>query len=137
MRAATRPKAIGAVQKVLLIDRFQQHRHRSLDNLILEGGCAEGALTPVLLLDPDALDGRGLVASAAQTLMQVPQVLVQVFGIRRRRHPVNPWGTRLTRVAVCLPQKVFVDQVGQGREYPRRSAGRLCRNALKCWGDGW
>src|SRR5262245_34328128 len=137
MRAATRPKAIGAVQKVLLGDRFQQHRHRSLDNLILECGCADWALTPVLLLDPDALDGRGLVASAAQTFMQVTQVLVKVFGVRLRCHPVNPWGTRLTRVAVRLPQKVFIDQMGQGREYPRRIAGRLCRNALKFWCDGW
>src|SRR5713226_7574554 len=36
MGAASPPKAIGAVLKVLLIDRFQQHRHRSLDNFVLE-----------------------------------------------------------------------------------------------------
>ena len=88
-----RSKAIGAGQEVLLGERFQQHRHRSLDDLILERGFADWALTPVVLLDPDALDGRCLGASAAQTLMQVAQILVQVFGLRLRCDPVNAWGT--------------------------------------------
>ena len=92
MRAATRSKAIGAVREVLLVDRFEQHHYRSLDDLILERGFADWALTPVLLLDPDALDGRGLVASVAQTLMQIAQILVKVCGIRLRCDPVNPWG---------------------------------------------
>jgi hypothetical protein len=137
MRAAPRSKAIGAVQEVLLVDRFEQHHYRSLDDLILERGFADGTLTPVVLLDPDALDGRCLVASAAQTLMQVAQILVKVFGIRLRCHPVNARGTGLARVTVCLPQKVLIDQGGQGREYPRGVAGCLCRNALKFWCDGW
>src|SRR5262249_7750939 len=137
MRAAPRSKAIGAVQKVLLVDRFEQHRYRSLDDLILERGFANGALTPVFLLDPDPLDGRGLVASVPQTLMQIAQMLVQVFGICLRCDPVNARGTGLARVTVCLPQKVLIDQVGQGREYPLRVAGRLCCNALKFWCDGW
>ena len=67
--------------KVLLVDRFQQHRHRSLDDLVLERRLADRALSPVVLLDPDALYGRRLVASTAQTLVQVAQVLVEVLGI--------------------------------------------------------
>ncbi len=69
--------------------------------------------------------------------MQIAQILVKVFGICLRCDPVNARGTGLARVTVCLPQKVLGDQVGQGREYPRRFAGRLCRNALKFWCDGW
>src|SRR5262245_27133014 len=109
MRAATRSKAIGAVQEVLLVDRFEQPHDRSLDDLIFERGFANGALTPVFLLDPDALDRRCLVASAAQTRMQVAQVLVKVFGIRLRCDPVNARGTGLARVTVCLPQEVLID----------------------------
>jgi hypothetical protein len=131
------PRGLVCLHSVLLVDRFQQHRHRLLDDLLLDREFADWALTPGLRLDPDALDGRGMVGSAAQTLMQVPPVLGKVFGVRRRCHPVNPWDTRLTRVAVRLPHKVFIDQEGQGREYPRRIAGRLCRNALQCWCDGW
>jgi hypothetical protein len=48
-----------------------------------------------------------------------------------------PHSTGTRPAAVCLPQKVLIDQVGQGREYPRGVAGRLCRNALKFWCDGW
>src|SRR5215470_17608020 len=103
MRAATRSKAIGAVQEVLLVDRFQQHHDRSLDDLILERGFADWTLTPVFLLDPDTLDGRGLVASAAQARMQIAQILVEVFGIRLRCDPVNARGTGLARVTICLP----------------------------------
>jgi len=103
--AATRSKAIGAVQEVLRVDRFEQHRYRSLDDLSLARGCADWALTPVFLLDPDALDGRCLGASAAQTLMQIAQILVKVFGLRLRCDPVNARGTGLARVTVCLPQK--------------------------------
>jgi hypothetical protein len=137
MRAATRSKAIGAGQAVLRVERFEPHHYRSLDDLILERGCADRALTPVFLLEPAALAGRGLVASAAQTRMQIAQILVKVFGIRLRCAPVNARGTGLTRVTVCLPQNGLIEQVGQGREYPRRGAGRLCRKALKFWCDGW
>ena len=49
MGAASPPKAIGAVLKVLLLDRFQQHRHRSLDNLVLERRFPNRALAPIVL----------------------------------------------------------------------------------------
>ena len=42
MRRATRPKAVRAVQKVLLVDRLQHHRHRPLKHLVLEGRDADG-----------------------------------------------------------------------------------------------
>src|SRR5262245_19097183 len=64
MRAATRSKAIRAVVEVLLVDRFEQHRDRSLDNLVLEHWLADRALAPVVLLDPDTLHGRGLIGPA-------------------------------------------------------------------------
>ena len=46
MRAATLPEAVRAVGEVLLVDRFQQHRHRSLDDLVLERRLADRALPP-------------------------------------------------------------------------------------------
>src|SRR5207237_108392 len=83
----------------------------------------------------DALDGRGLVASATQTLVQVAQMLVTVCGLRRRCAPVNAWGPGLARVPGCLPQHVRIDQGGQGRADPRGVAGRLGRKALQLWCD--
>jgi hypothetical protein len=63
--AASWPKAVRAVIEVLLVDRFQQHGHRSLDNLVLERGLPNRTLPSIGLLNPDALDGRGLITAAA------------------------------------------------------------------------
>src|SRR5215471_222376 len=103
---ASWPKAIRAVVEVLLVDRFQQHRHRSLDNLILERRLPTRTLTPVVLFNPDALDGGGLRAATAESLVPVVQVLVKVFGLLLRRYPIDACGTRLARLRVRLPQKV-------------------------------
>src|SRR5262249_11496256 len=65
MRAATLPKAIRAVVEVLLVDRCQPHRHRSLDSLVLERWRTDRALALLVLLDPDALYGHCLRASTA------------------------------------------------------------------------
>jgi hypothetical protein len=137
MGAPTLPKALGAVVKILLVDRFQQHGHRSLDDLVLEGGLANWTSSPIICLDPDTLDGRCLVRSAAQSLVQVPQVLFEMFGVPLGRHSVNACGAGLTRVAIRLPEKVFVDQVGSGCKHTIGIVGGLRRNALELWGDGW
>src|SRR5712691_2968496 len=106
MRPATLPNAVRALGEVVLVNRFQQHRHRSLDDVVLERRLPNRALLSVLLFDPDAFYGRCLVASAAPSLVQVVQVLVAVYGLLLRRHPIDPRSTGLARVAVRLPQKV-------------------------------
>jgi hypothetical protein len=69
--------------------------------------------------------------------VQVTQVLVEVLGIRLRCHPIDPCGARLARLAIRLPEKVLVDQMGQCREDPIWIMGGLRRNALEVWCDGW
>src|SRR5260370_41459786 len=69
MGAATLAKAIGAVTEILLIDGFQQHRYRSLDNLVLKRRLPNRTLPPSSLVEPDALDRRGLVAPAAPAVV--------------------------------------------------------------------
>jgi hypothetical protein len=123
--------------KVLLVNRFESPRHRSVDNLVLERRVANRAVPPIVLLDPDALHGRCLIASTAQPFVQVPQVLIEVRGLLRGRSPIDPRGTRLARAAVCFPQTIFVDPVGEGGTHAMGIAGGLCRNALEFWGDGW
>src|SRR5438093_402598 len=137
MGAATLPEALRAIVKVLLVDCFQQPRHRSLDNLILERGLADRTLPPVFLLNPDAFHGCCLRASAPQTLVQVAQVGVEVLGILLRRDPIDACGARLARVAVRLPQKVLVDQVSQRPKHASGIAGRLLCNLLEFRCDGW
>ena len=69
--------------------------------------------------------------------MHVAQGLVKVFGLLLRRHPINPCGTRRARLTVRFPQKVCLNQVGQGREHPVRIVGGLRRKALALWWAGW
>jgi len=69
--------------------------------------------------------------------VHVAQGLVKVFGLLLRRHPINPCGTRRARLTVRFPQKVCLNQVGQGREHPVRIVGGLRRKALELWWDGW
>ena len=121
----------------MLVNRCQQHRYRSLDNFVLERRLPHRALLSVLLVDPDAFHGRCLVASAAQSLVQGVQVLVEVCGLLLRRHPIAPRGTGLARVAVRLPQKVSIHQVRQRRKDAVGIAGGLRRNPLELWCDGW
>ena len=118
MWAATRSKTVGAVQEVLLVDRFQQHRYRSLDDRIFERGVAD-------------LDGVSRLPSRSRRARRARRFSSRCYGRRLRRDPVNARGTGLARVTVCLPQKVLIDQGGQGRAYPHGVAGRLCRKALK------
>ena len=65
MGAATLSKALGAVTAILLIDGFQQHRHCSLDHLVLERRLPNQTLPSIVLVEPDALDRGGLGAPTA------------------------------------------------------------------------
>ena len=69
--------------------------------------------------------------------MQAAQVLVEVFGIRLRRDPIDPWGAGLLRLVIRLAQNVLVTEVGQGRKDPIGIAGGLCRHPLELGGAGW
>jgi hypothetical protein len=122
---------------VLLLNRLPQPRHRSLDALGLERRRADRALSPVGLLDPDALYGCRLIASTPETLMPVAQGLGEVLGRPLRRDPGNPRGTRLARVTVRRVEPVLVDQRGQGRTHPPGIAGGLRCKALEWWCAGW
>jgi hypothetical protein len=121
----------------LLVNRFQPHRPRSLDHLVLERGLPDRALPPVVLLDPDAVYGRRLGASPTETRVPGGQILVEVFGIRLGRHSVETRRARLARVALGFPQQVFVEQRRQGRAHAIGIAGGLRRKGLKVGGDGW
>jgi len=137
VRAAALSEAVRAGVTVLRVDRFQQHRYRSLDELVLERGLADGALAPIGLLEPDPLYGRCLLASTAETRVHVVQVRIEVVGRALRRDPLDPRSTGLTRVAVRFAQQVLIAQVGQGRQDPIGIAGGLRRTPLELWCDGW
>ena len=92
MRTTTLPKAMRAVREILRIDRFSPHRHRSLDQFVLKRRLADWVSASLVLLDPYTLDWCCLLQPAAESLVEVPQVLFAVLGIHLRRSSVNPRG---------------------------------------------
>ena len=52
------PEAVGEGMEILLEDRFQDHHHGSLDDLVLKAGLPYWPLLPAFLLDPHPLAWR-------------------------------------------------------------------------------
>jgi hypothetical protein len=69
--------------------------------------------------------------------VQVAQLLVEVFGILPRRHPIEACGTRRARLLVRLSQTVWINQVRAGRQDPVWIVGGLRRKALELWCASW
>src|SRR6185437_15140463 len=125
MRGATRPEAVRAVQEVLLVDGLQHHRHRALQDLVLEGRDADRArLRARPLRDVDPPHGRRAVRARLRAVEQRPEVVLQVRRVLLRGLPIHARRAVLARAPVRLLQPVDVDVVGERCE---RHAGRLPR----------
>jgi hypothetical protein len=88
-------EAMGKGMKVPFEDGLEDHHHRPLDNFVLKAGFPYRPLLPIVLLNPYPLDRWRHIPIGAQPLMQVPQVLGQVFSVLLRRDMVHAWGTAL------------------------------------------
>ncbi len=112
MRAAAWAKPIGAILKVLFIDRSQQHGHGPLDYLVLERRLPDRTFPSVLLVEPDPFHGWRLIPPAPPALVEVAEVLFPVLGVLLGPHPVDPRRAVFARLAIRLVQEVHIDQVG-------------------------
>src|SRR5262249_34464490 len=83
MRGATAPKPVRAVEKILLVNGLQHHRHRALQDLVLEGRDALRILLPVLRM------GLGM-SSTLRTIAAGPGCLE---ALDRRSIELKPEGT--------------------------------------------
>jgi hypothetical protein len=115
MGRAARPEAVGAGQKVLLVNGFQQHHDGALRHLVLEGWNAE---RPEFILsarfrDVDPTDRRGVVAAGFDAAEKINQVGLQVRLVFGRRHPVDAGGAILAGQPVGFPHPVQIDDMMQ------------------------
>ncbi len=90
MGTAPGPEAIGAVQKVLLVDRFQHLAHGVLDQLVLERRDPNRPCLALFLRDVDT--PHRLMASSLRLHpgVQVLEVCLQILPIRFLRDPIHP-----------------------------------------------
>src|SRR6266851_9475019 len=90
VRAAPRPEAVAEPQEVRLLDLIQHLGYRALDNLVLEGGNAEGPEATVAFRDIRAAYRLGPVLAAVDPRVQVLKVALQRLLVLGHRHPVDP-----------------------------------------------
>jgi hypothetical protein len=117
------PEAIRAVQKVLLVDRFQQHDDRPLQDFILQRRDADGAglSSRPAFRDVHTPHGGSLVRAGFRAVEQSLQVTLQVLFVFVRRHSVHADRSVLAGSSVRFFQPVDVHQVGQrGERHLRR-----------------
>ena len=117
MRRTMRSEAVREVMKLLLVDGLQHQRHRALQDLVLEGGNADGSrLRPVALRDVDPPHRRRAVGSRLRALEERLEILIQPLRVLLRALPIDTACTVLARPAIRLAQPLHVNVVGQRRE---------------------
>src|SRR6185436_18835442 len=118
-----RPEAIREAVERLLVHRFENHRNRTLQHLVLEGGDADGTcFHAIALRDVYPPPRRRTICPGLRTVEEQPEVTLQLLRVRLRSDSVDSRGAVLSRSAVCLSYPVRVDVVGQRRQ---RNAGLL------------
>ena len=128
MRRAMRPEAVRAVKKLLLVDGLQHHRDRALQDLVLEGGNADGSrLRPAPLRDVDPPHRRRPVRARLRAFEKRLEIALQIAPRTPPRFAHPRPCTVLARASVRLAQPVEVDVMGKRRE---RLVGQLPSPAL-------
>ncbi len=124
-----RPEAERAVVEVLLVDRFQQHDDRPLQDLVLQRGNPDRARLGLraALRNVHTSHRRSLVRAGLGAVEQRLEIRFQVLLVFRSRHSVHAHRPVFARAAVRFAKPVDVHQVGQGSEsHLRRLLGQLC-----------
>ena len=110
VRALAGPEAVAETEEVLLVDGVQDFDRSALDDLVLQRGHAQRALTPVGLVDVRPLHRLGPVAASGQPVGQVQQVALQVLPVALPGLAVHPGGRvaferEVGRLAVVRPRR--------------------------------
>ena len=111
--ASARPKPVAEAKEVLFIYLLEDHHQRFLDDLVLKGGDADGALLAIGLGNPDPLARLGPVASTLNTIVQVDEALFEPLAVLCPCHVVDSDGGIALERAVGLPKQSKIDMMQQ------------------------
>src|SRR6202048_1524994 len=127
VRRSPGPKAVRTVPKVLLVERFQHHDHRPLEDLVLVSRDAQGPrLGTGPLGNVHSSHRRRAVHAGLGPVQKRLQVAQQVRFIVLGGLSVHAHRTVPARLQVRLVQPTQVDVMGQRREsHLRRLLGQL------------
>ena len=132
MRRPARPEAVRAVQKVLLVDRFQHHHHRPLKHLVLEGRDPDRArLAPVALRNVHPPHRRRPVRPGLEAVEQRPRGCPP--GSPRTPPPsVRPRPPRRPCACADTPRAATRCRCGEPGSVNALSGACLASSAIRC-----
>src|SRR6516162_11544368 len=118
VRATPGPEPVGETEEVLLVHGVQYLHHRTLEDLVLQGGDAERALPPVRLRYVHPARRARPVGTAVDTAEQVFEVFSQILPVGVPRHLIDTRCSLRVDRHIGRPQAIQAD-VMQQRSEPR------------------
>jgi hypothetical protein len=116
MRFAPGPEPVGEADEVRLVDAVEHLDDGALDDLVLQRGDAERPQPPVPLGDVRPPDRLRPIAPALDSLVQVPEVALQVLPVVTPRHAVDSRRGRRTQRPIGRPEAIDIDVVQERGE---------------------
>src|ERR1039458_700053 len=116
MLAAPGPEPIGEPQKILFVNLVEDRHYGLLDDLILQGCDAQGALPSIGFRDVGSLGRLRSVRPLMDSAMQVYQLLIQVRLVLFPRYPIHSGRSIPLQSEVTVPQQTDRDMVEQRGE---------------------
>ena len=116
MLVALRSEPVAEAQELRLIDRRQNCRHRSLDDLVLYGSDAERPLSAIRLRYILPARRQRSIRPCVNASMQVQEVRLQVLGVFGPRHLVDARRCGLLQIGEARSQDVDVDVMQERRQ---------------------
>src|SRR5437867_1941107 len=87
--ASPRPESIGEPQEVLFINLVEDRHYGLLNDLILQGCDAQGALSSIGFRDVGSLGRLRTIRSSMDSAMQICQFLIQARLVLLPRHAID------------------------------------------------
>jgi hypothetical protein len=125
MLTAPGPEPIGERHKVLFVNLVEDRHHGLLDDLILQGCDAQGALPSIGVRDVGSLGRLRSIRPPMDSAMQVCQLLIQARLVLLPRYPIHSRCSIPLQGVAAVPQQTDSDMVEQRGE-PRPLAFTCC-----------
>jgi len=113
MGTASGPEAVRAVQKVLLVDRFQYLTHGVLDQFVLERRDPNRSRLPPFLRDVDPSDRLMAISLRLHAGVQVLEISLQILPVRLLRDPIHAHRRILAHAVIGPLQSRHIDPMRQ------------------------
>jgi hypothetical protein len=116
VRATGGPKPVREPLEVLFIVAVQDCDQRLLDDLVLQAGYPQGALSSILLGNIGSLRRLRSIGAPVHPGVEVDQPLLQSPSVLLPRHSIHSGRSLLLQLVVAVPQQRNRDVVQQGGE---------------------